>query len=390
MAVRSPQKVKTKMERERTDEERERDLLDRSVSLETADEYREWERLCDDFLDVLREKCRTKRQRTFTGPYFSQIARIVRLEGHRNTVRQRFERIGDGRVERRGFSWTEVETAFERRVLTGAVVNTSYIEPLTFLQDAMDTVLDQIRNVLAEYNAVKVNTAFNGEFVSGEKISVKAITTKNHPLFRASDLTQWYETLVIEPILASLEEFQERDSGWALSRILNLTVNVNKYNPMRAGCRAEIPREIQLKKAVVNVYSNENKCFAWAVVAALYPTRLNVNKMSSYPFYRTVLNLEGINFPMTLDQITKFERLNDISVNVFTIEENPNKKNKNHLAILPLRLTNDKRDRHANLLYVLDSPPDNNVGHFVCIKNLSRLVGSQLSAAKVKTYICDR
>ena len=107
-----------------------------------------------------------KRQRTSTEPYFSHIARIVRLEDHRNTVRQRFERIGGGRVERRGFSWTEVETAFERRVLTGAIVNTSYIEPLTFLQDAMDTVLDRIRNVIAEHNAVKVEWPSLGFYVS--------------------------------------------------------------------------------------------------------------------------------------------------------------------------------------------------------------------------------
>jgi len=29
-----------------------------------------------------------------------------------------------------------------------------------------------------------------------------------------------------------LEEFQERDSGWTLSYIFNLTINVNKYNPL--------------------------------------------------------------------------------------------------------------------------------------------------------------
>ncbi|KYN11359.1 hypothetical protein ALC57_16488 [Trachymyrmex cornetzi] len=43
-------------------------------------------------------------------------------------------------------------------------------------------------------------------------------------------MREWYMTRVIEPTLASLEEFQERDSGWALSRILNLVVNVNKLN----------------------------------------------------------------------------------------------------------------------------------------------------------------
>ena len=60
----------------------------------------------------------------------------------------------------------------------------------------------------------------------------------------------------------SLEEFQECDSGWALSRILNLTVNVNKLNPLRAGCHIEVPWEIAIKRAVINVRTMDNGCFA--------------------------------------------------------------------------------------------------------------------------------
>jgi len=45
-----------------------------------------------------------------------------------------------------------------------------------------------------------------------------------------SDLREWYELCIVEPILASLEK---RDNGWA--RILNLIVNANKYNPLHAG-----------------------------------------------------------------------------------------------------------------------------------------------------------
>ena len=125
--------------------------------------------------------------------------------------------------------------------------------------------------------------------------------------------------------LVALEEFQERRSGWALSRILNLIVNVNKYNPMHAGCWVELPRKITLRKAVINVRSIDNACFTWSVVAALYPVQSHVNRKSSYPDYSTVLNLEGIVFPVTLKQITKFELLNDISVNVF-IERERGKK----------------------------------------------------------------
>ena len=81
-----------------------------------------------------------------------------------------------------------------------------------------------------------------------------------------------------------------------------------------------------LKKAVINVRSMDNACFAWSVVAVLYPVESRVNRKSSYPDYTTVLNLEGIEFPVTLNQITKFELLNDISINVFTERKRSGKK----------------------------------------------------------------
>ncbi|XP_036143348.1 uncharacterized protein LOC118645749 [Monomorium pharaonis] len=82
---------------------------------------------------------------------------------------------------------------------------------------------------------------------------------------------------------------------------------------------------------------------------------------------------------LALKDIKKFERLNNnISINVYGIEEE---------RFIPLRLSDDKKDKHVNLLYMQD---EGNVGHFTWIKNLSRLVGSQLSKKEHKKYICDR
>jgi hypothetical protein len=208
---------------------------------------------------------------------------------------------------------------------------------------------------------------------------VKTIATKNRELFPTSDLHEWYTKYVVNAILVSLEEFQERDSGWALSRILDLTVNINKFNPLHAGCHINLPQKIMIKRAVVNVQSKDNACFAWAVVAALHPATKNSAKTIEYLHYSTVLNLCGIEFPITHPQIAKFERQNAISVNVFTTEGD---------SIVPLHLTNDKREKHVNLLYISD--PRNNEAHFTCIRDLSRLVSSQLSKHNCKTYICDR
>ncbi|KYN15203.1 hypothetical protein ALC57_12578, partial [Trachymyrmex cornetzi] len=128
---------------------------------------------------------------------------------------------------------------------------------------------------------------------------------------------------------------------------------------------------------IINVPSTDNACFAWSVVAALHPAQKNVERESSYSHYSSVLNLQDIQFPMTLSQIKKFEALNDISINVYAIEK----------GIVPIRLTDRKRSKHVNLLYVKN---DSVQGHFALIKDLSRLVGSQINRKGHKKYFCDR
>jgi len=61
---------------------------------------------------------------------------------------------------------------------------------------------------------------------------------------------------------------------------------------------------------------------------------------------------------MMLNQIIKFENLNDISINVRHRETKGNSSITTHQR---------KRDKHVNLLY-LQNPRDDNAGHFVFIK----------------------
>jgi len=101
-----------------------------------------------------------------------------------------------------------------------------------------------------------------------------------------------------------------------------------------------------------NQCTANNACFAWSVVAALYPAEKYTERESSYPHYMTILNLTNIEFPMILKDISKFARLNAVSINVYAIE---NKQ------VLSLRLTDNKKEKHVNLLYLQDS---HNIRHF--------------------------
>ncbi|KYN39318.1 hypothetical protein ALC56_06305 [Trachymyrmex septentrionalis] len=75
----------------------------------------------------------------------------------------------------------------------------------------------------------------------------------------------------------------------------------------------------------------------------------------------------GIEFPMILKDISKFERLNAVSINVCVYTAS----------------------RINKFLYMKD-PRNDGVGHFTWIKNLLRLVRSQITRNKNKKFFCDR
>ncbi|KYM99504.1 hypothetical protein ALC62_09756 [Cyphomyrmex costatus] len=135
----------------------------------------------------------------------------------RTLLERRFVHVGHGVGDGDGsLAWREIDAAFDNRVLTGAVINSGHIEPRQFLKDAESVVLERVRGAIDIHGSVKVNTAFNGEFVEGDKRTVMGINSKNCELYRYNDLREWYASRVIEPTLVSLEEHQERDSRWAL------------------------------------------------------------------------------------------------------------------------------------------------------------------------------
>jgi len=114
----------------------EREVADLAASVDSDDAYRAWELRCDELLESLRERCQERRRRINTGTVHSLVARIVRLTGLRKYLRQRFSHAEADHRAPREFSWFEIETVFKRRVLTGVIVNSRYIDPRKFLVNA--------------------------------------------------------------------------------------------------------------------------------------------------------------------------------------------------------------------------------------------------------------
>ncbi|KAL6255634.1 hypothetical protein P5V15_012882 [Pogonomyrmex californicus] len=172
----------------------ERELLEQCSQVATLVECFAWLQRCDECIEQLEELSRVKRPRFTVANRQSMVARIARLAGAKVQLERRFVHVGGEYAstsrDNGSLVWREIDTAFESRILIGAVINVNYIDPRRFLEDAGGVVLERVRDIVERHDNVKVNTAFNGEFVMSDKRANKSINTKNSELFRVSNVNE--------------------------------------------------------------------------------------------------------------------------------------------------------------------------------------------------------
>ena len=122
------------------------------------------------------------------------------------------------------------------------------------------------------------------------------------------------------------------------------------YEPVRGKSYIATPESIAGKRAVVNIHNEDERCFEYAILASQhYPwiDQSHAKRPGQYTQWLDTLKFDGCETPMALDDITKFEKQNKLSINVFHILH----KGK---TISPLRIThNDVRlENMVNLLLI--------------------------------------
>lgn len=114
---------------------------------------------------------------------------------------------------------------------------------------------------------------------------------------------------------------------------------MNKYNPLRCGSYIPLPEE----------------CFKWAILSALisWKYKKTDNKHLERPEQCETyeeefdLNFDGIEFPVEPSQVPKFEKENDLSINVHVL-----KLEKQEYKVLPLHVHSQKKENHIHLLLI--------------------------------------
>ena len=173
---------------------------------------------------------------------------------------------------------------------------------------------------------------------------------------------------------------QVEGSGWRFHSIIRLELHVVSYNPLRGEAWVALAKELANKNAIINPQNKDDKCFLWCVLRALNPRKKDSERIDKkLKEKENTLNMEGIEYPVSLKDIDKFEKQNpSIFITVFGYEDK---------SVYVLRNSENTNRKHNVILLLIK---EEEVTHYCLVKNLSRLLSSQVSKHDGKKYFCMR
>ena len=167
-----------------------------------------------------------------------------------------------------------------------------------------------------------------------------------------------------QQILNKIAQWISEGSGWTIQSIENHYINIVNYNPLKGSSYIKLPQELK-NRSLINLQNKDNECFRWCHIRHLNPQEKDPQRIKKTDkTFVSQLDYSSIEFPVTVKQINKIEKQNNICINLFGYEE----KQK-----FPIFISKEKFTDHIELLLITEG--ENN--HYVLIKDFNKFMFNQ-------------
>jgi len=218
----------------------------------------------------------------------------------------------------------------------------------------------------------------------GEAALVQRITNR----FFTSQMISYLNELNLPDIISQFTEKIDYvtgdNSGWILFQINHVRLIWSHYHrPPLIGTFIETPKWIASKNAITNIQCCDNNAsFQYSVLAGMNLItknhRFHKHRLTQYKPYMNMLNMNGIDEPVPVSSIGKFENQNpEISVNVLQALND-----KQDIVSIYISKFGNQRKYHVNLLLLTYG----DMFHYTSIQSLSRLIRTN---RKHRQHVCQ-
>ena len=280
---------------------------------------------------------------------------------------------------KRDFKIIKTKKAFNRYTSTYSIKVNYKDDPLKQLNNPKNDIIDFLKRKISSMKGIKFNMNLQITFYKQKDVNLYEYKTayfqsKPQILINNISINESYD-IAKHQILTFIAQWISHGSGWIISSVDNLYINIIKYEPLKGSSYIELPKELRnSSKGLINIQNKDDKCFLYCHIRHLnpqnkYPQRVKKCDKS----FINKLNYNGIDFPVNINQYNKIEKQNNININVFAYE---NKKP------YPIYISNEKNENHIEMLLLTK----NDKKHYVLIKDFNKFMFNQTKNRNKKHF----
>ncbi|XP_041350453.1 uncharacterized protein LOC121369418 [Gigantopelta aegis] len=292
---------------------------------------------------------------------------------------------GGGRGEPKPKRSNRQSNGCSRQAINGQVREFDFVlrgqegaDPMFYLMKIQFEIIRLLENEIESKHSIKWGICTQFKF---SKIGPDGQKTFTEPYFRtkmtpatvADDLELAYAQAV-HKIMIDMDNFEGDSSNLDFEEVLTVKLTVTMFQPFRGSAYFPLPPKLRKKKCLLNIRNiDDHKCFIYAILAHLHPSFTSHKDLpDDHIQHLPELQLDGCKFPHALKDINKFEKKNDLSINVYGYHEKLEKAEEN--VIFPLKISDNVSrvdpKRHIDLLFL----NSDQTSHYVLITSLAGLV----------------
>ena len=196
------------------------------------------------------------------------------------------------------------------------------------------------------------------------------------PVYMLSDIDSIVQSM-INHLSQQVDNPTLRDSKFVFDKISHTDISNHRLILTRGSSCVKLPDWLAKKKAILNPKNSDEKCFKFAVIAGLKWEEIDRDhqRVSKLRRYENEFDWSGITYPVSTKNISKFERRNEIGVNLLAL---------NGKTPYICRKGADY-ERSVNLMILEEGEKK----HYVAIKSLERLLSKMNSKSNPSQHFCN-
>ena len=115
------------------------------------------------------------------------------------------------------------------------------------------------------------------------------------------------------------DDFVKNGSDWFLIAVKELRVHFAHFTPLQGGSFLPLPKCLNHKRSgLINIKNQDDKCWLYNNICHFHKPNHHKERVNHYTKYVDEFVTDGFSFPMTLDQIPKWDKVNNTRSFVFT------------------------------------------------------------------------